>query len=113
MAPSSQDLEPPGNPGRFSFPWPAIANGSRLCTRSWGEAYAGRLQAVAATMTGMNATRERALQEVRRMVLDALGDRKAEIWLFGSCARGDVRQHSDIDVAILPREPLPAAFLAE
>lgn len=47
------------------------------------------------------------------MVLDALGEREAEIWLFGSCARGDVRQRSDIDIAILPRAPLPAAFLAE
>jgi len=62
---------------------------------------------------GTNATRERALRELRRMVLDALGDREAEIWLFGSCARGDVRQHSDIDIAILLRDQLPAAFLAE
>src|SRR5689334_22239655 len=64
-------------------------------------------------MTGMNAVRERAIRELRRMVLDALGDRQAEIWLFGSCARGDVRQHSDIDIAILPRDPLPAGFFAE
>ena len=44
------------------------------------------------------------------MVLDALGERDAEVWLFGSCARGDVLQHRDIDVAILPREELPSAF---
>jgi predicted nucleotidyltransferase len=61
----------------------------------------------------MNITRERAIRELRRMVVDALGDREAEIWLFGSCARDDARQHSDIDIAILPHEPLPAAFLAE
>ena len=61
----------------------------------------------------MNATRERAIRELRRMVLDALGDREAEVWLFGSCARGDIRRHSDIDIAILPRDPLPAAFFAE
>jgi predicted nucleotidyltransferase len=48
-----------------------------------------------------------------RMVLDALGEREAEVWLFGSCARGNVRQHSDIDIAILPRGPLPTEFLAE
>jgi uncharacterized protein len=61
----------------------------------------------------MNVTRERAIRELRRMVLNALGDRDAQIWLFGSCARGDVRQHSDIDIAILPRDRLPPAFLAE
>ena len=47
------------------------------------------------------------------MVLDALGDRPAEVWLFGSCARGEVRQHSDIDIAILPRDDLPSGFFAE
>jgi len=47
------------------------------------------------------------------MVLDALGDHDAAIWLFGSCARGEARQHSDIDIAILPRDELPSAFFAE
>jgi predicted nucleotidyltransferase len=60
----------------------------------------------------MNATRRRAIKELRRMVLDALGDRDAEVWLFGSCARDEVMQHSDIDIGILPHEPLPPAFLA-
>jgi predicted nucleotidyltransferase len=60
----------------------------------------------------MNPVRERAIREVRRLVLDALGDRAAEVWLFGSCARGDIRRHSDIDIAILSRDPLPAGFLA-
>ena len=47
------------------------------------------------------------------MVQDALGQHRAEVWLFGSCARGNPRQHSDIDVAILPRDDLPTAFFAE
>jgi len=47
------------------------------------------------------------------MVLDALGEHDAEIWLFGSCARGDVLQHSDIDIAILPRDELPTGFFAD
>jgi uncharacterized protein len=64
-------------------------------------------------MTGINPTREWAIGELRRMVLDALGEHDAAAWLFGSCARGDVRQHSDIDIAILPRDDLPSGFLAE
>lgn len=63
--------------------------------------------------TGMNPTREWALGELRRMVLDALGDRAAEVWLFGSCARGEVMQHSDIDIAILPHDELPRGFFGE
>ena len=35
-----------------------------------------------------------------------------QIWLFGSCARGEVMQHSDIDIAILPRTDLPPEFFA-
>jgi hypothetical protein len=61
----------------------------------------------------MNATRVRAIEELRRMVLDALGDHDAEVWLFGSCARDDTRQHSDIDIAVLPRDKLPTGFFGE
>jgi hypothetical protein len=47
------------------------------------------------------------------MVLGALGEHDAAVWLFGSCARGDARQHSDIDIAILPRDDLPSGFFGE
>ena len=47
------------------------------------------------------------------MVLSALGSHDASVWLFGSCARGEPRQHSDIDIAILARDDLPPAFFAE
>ena len=65
------------------------------------------------TGSGANSTRDWAIGELRRMVLDALGKHEAAVWLFGSCARGDVRQHSDIDIAILPRNDLPSGFFAE
>jgi|ERR1051325_3048610 predicted nucleotidyltransferase len=65
------------------------------------------------TASGMNPTRAWALGELRRMVFDALGDHDAEVWLFGSCARGEVMQHSDIDIAILPRNDLAAGFFPE
>ncbi len=46
------------------------------------------------------------------MVLEALADREAEVWLFGSCARDDVMQHSDIDIAVLPHSELADDFFA-
>jgi predicted nucleotidyltransferase len=61
----------------------------------------------------MNPTRKRAIEELRRMVLDALGEHDAAVWLFGSCAQGQPRQHSDIDIDILPRGDLPSGFFAE
>jgi hypothetical protein len=47
------------------------------------------------------------------MVLGALGEQDAAVWLFGSCARGEARQHSDIDIAILPLDDVPSGFFAE
>ena len=60
----------------------------------------------------MNPARKRAIEELRRIVLAALGEQDAAVWLFGSCARGDVRHMSDIDVGILPPDELPAGFFA-
>jgi uncharacterized protein len=61
----------------------------------------------------MNPTREWAIRELRQMVLTALGEHKASVWMFGSCARGKVLQHSDIDIAILPRDELSAGFFSD
>jgi uncharacterized protein len=47
------------------------------------------------------------------MVLAALGGHDAEVWLFGSCARDEALQHSDIDIAILPRDELPPGLFSE
>jgi len=64
-------------------------------------------------VNGMNPTREWAIGELRRMVLDALGDHDAAVWLSGSCARGDVWHPDDIDVAIFPRGDFPSGFFAK
>jgi predicted nucleotidyltransferase len=61
----------------------------------------------------VNTVRKKAIEELRRIVLDALGEHDAAVWLFGSCARGEARQHSDIDIAILPRDELPSGFFGE
>jgi uncharacterized protein len=63
--------------------------------------------------SGMNPTREWAIGELRRMVLEALGAHQAAVWLFGSCARGEPLRHSDIDIAILPRDELPPGFFSD
>ena len=47
------------------------------------------------------------------MVLAALGEQDAAVWLFGSCARGEALQRSDIDIAILPRDELPSGFFSD
>jgi predicted nucleotidyltransferase len=51
------------------------------------------------------------LELVKRIVLDALQGRRVKVWLFGSQATSRARPHSDIDVAILPLEPLPGSVL--
>jgi predicted nucleotidyltransferase len=41
-----------------------------------------------------------AVEEVRRLVLEAIGNREIDTYLIGSRARGDSRSLSDIDVAL-------------
>ena len=52
------------------------------------------------------------LDEVRRIVLRGLRGRQVRVYLFGSRARGRTDRRSDIDVAVLPVEPLPAGVLS-
>ncbi|MCL5055387.1 MAG: nucleotidyltransferase domain-containing protein [Firmicutes bacterium] len=56
---------------------------------------------------------ESDLSFVKKMVLDKLDGYKAKVYLFGSFARGEAWHGSDIDVGILPLEPLPIGFLSE
>ena len=54
----------------------------------------------------------KALEEVRRIVLNALGEGNARVYLFGSWARGEATRLSDIDVAIDSHATLPRGTLA-
>jgi uncharacterized protein len=56
--------------------------------------------------------REATLDRVRREVLDALGDRPVDVWLYGSWAKGTESRTSDIDVALDPHGPLSRADVA-
>ncbi len=77
----------------------------------------GRL-AIRARLTPMGhatpaSTRARALERVREITLQVLGDRDVRVYLFGSSVTGRVRGSSDIDVAVDPLHALPSALLAE
>ena len=52
--------------------------------------------------TSLSPARARALERVREIVLDALGDDDVRVYLFGSCATGSPRSSSDIDIAVEP-----------
>jgi len=53
------------------------------------------------------------LSEVQRLVTQTLQGTGAEAILFGSWATGRAVRNSDIDVAILPRSPLPQGLLGD
>jgi nucleotidyltransferase substrate binding protein (TIGR01987 family) len=61
----------------------------------------------------MMPTAARDLDEARRIVFRHLAGRQAQVYLFGSRARGEARRFSDIDIAILPGQPLPPGFLLD
>lgn len=52
------------------------------------------------TRADQAAVRARALDLLRRLVWQQIGDRPARVWLFGSMARGDWDKVSDIDIAV-------------
>ena len=64
-----------------------------------------------ATTRPARVSAEQDLKEARRIVLRGLSDYPARVWLFGSHARGEAVRGSDIDVAVLALEPLPAGLL--
>lgn len=65
-------------------------------------------------MTEVDRSVEAAsLQEARAIVRRCLGNLPVRVFLFGSRARGTARSGSDLDIGLLPRNPLPATLLAE
>ena len=63
-------------------------------------------------VTTASAVATRALEEVRRIVLDVVGEKNVKVYLFGSWARGEATRLSDIDVAIDPSATFPRGTLA-
>lgn len=56
---------------------------------------------------------EQDLALARRIIRRRLTPELADIYLFGSRARGEARRFSDIDVAVKARRPLAPGLLAE
>jgi predicted nucleotidyltransferase len=63
--------------------------------------------------TPATTTRARALERVREITLQVLGDRAVHVYLFGSSVTGRVRRSSDIDVGIDAGDILAPVLLAE
>ena len=60
----------------------------------------------------LSPPRSRALRTVGKIVTGGLAGYRARVFLFGSSARGDAVARSDIDVAVLPLDPVPPLVLA-
>lgn len=56
---------------------------------------------------------EKDLALARKIVLRGLRKYPARVFLFGSRATGRAVRASDIDIAVLPENPLPEGILAE
>lgn len=53
------------------------------------------------------------LEHAKKILLEQLQAFRAKVYLFGSQATGKARLYSDIDIAILPLQPLPVHTLSE
>lgn len=53
------------------------------------------------------------LPELKEIVLKQLAGVDVKIYLFGSYAKGTARSSSDVDIAILPSDHLPASILVQ
>ncbi len=61
----------------------------------------------------MNLKSDVYLQDLRKLLKKYIGKRKVKIYLFGSRAKGSARATSDVDIALLPMQPLPENFFAD
>jgi len=61
----------------------------------------------------MTDRQKRYLEEIKRLVLSRLGPDDAQVYLFGSWARDDIRQASDIDLAVEPKRGFDEKRLAD
>lgn len=65
-----------------------------------------------ARMAAQSATLAQGVSQVRDIVRSHLGPR-ACTFLYGSCAHGNATRTSDVDVGILPLQPIAPSELSE
>lgn len=53
------------------------------------------------------------LQQLRHIVLEHLQDYNVDVFLFGSRAKGIAQTTSDVDIALLPKQPINDAIINE
>ena len=58
-------------------------------------------------------SRQRAIQEIRGLVVEKLEGIRSHVYLIGSCARGETSRHSDIDIAIETLDPAPSSLISD
>jgi predicted nucleotidyltransferase len=61
----------------------------------------------------VDTPRERAMHIIRELVSGRLEGIPSKVYLIGSCARGDDKRSSDIDIAIETLQPTPKALIAD
>lgn len=61
----------------------------------------------------VDTPRERAIRMIRDLVTSKLTNIPARVYLIGSCARGDHRQSSDIDIAIETLQPMSGTLISD
>ncbi len=74
-----------------------------------GPAYPGRMRPIRRTDP---ATEKRWLEQVRAIATNVLAPYDVDLYLFGSRARGEAKEASDIDLALDARGELPPSVLA-
>ncbi|EFK11265.1 toxin-antitoxin system, toxin component family protein [delta proteobacterium NaphS2] len=58
-------------------------------------------------------SKEKYFEKIREVIFEHLNGYQYELYLFGSQSRGKAGRTSDIDIAILPKTPLPAGLLSK
>lgn len=53
---------------------------------------------------------QKALEQIKDLVLSSMASQDVQIYLFGSWARGEQKQSSDVDIAIESKENIASSI---
>ena len=62
---------------------------------------------------GQNMDKDIYLKQIRKIIFGRLKDYRFQLFLFGSQSTQKASRTSDIDVGVLPMDPLPKGLLSE